>query len=286
MFFLKLLEAKKWGKLSSFGVDMFFLKLLESKKWGKLISFGVDMFFSNSWNPKNGENWLVLVLTCFSQTPGTQKMGKIDYFLLTCFFSTSWNPKNGKITSFGVDMFFLKLLESKKWGKLISFGVDMFFSQTFGVDMFFSNSCKSKNGENWLVLVLTDWNLEPSAYTRIEGKIWKCKVTPKNNVFFQKGLNRHAYIHILIYIYISQLLESKKWVNWLVLVLTCFFSTSWNPKNGKITSFGVDMFFSNSWSPKNGENWLVLVLTCFFLKLLVLTCFSQTRVSQKVGKID
>ena len=163
-------------------------------------------------------------------------MGKIDYFLLTCFFSTSWNPKNGKIISFGVDMFFLKLLESKKWGKLISFGVDMFFSQTFGVDMFFSNSCKSKNGENWLVLVLTDWNLEPSAYTRIEGKIWKCKVAPKNNVFFQKGLNGHAYIHIYIYIYmhISQLLESKKWENWLVLVLTCFFSTSWNPKNWKI----------------------------------------------------
>ena len=27
--------------------------------------------------------------------------------------------------------------------------------------MWFSNSCKSKNWENWLVLVLTDWNLEP-----------------------------------------------------------------------------------------------------------------------------
>ena len=66
-----------------------------------------------------------------------------------------------------------------------------------------------------------------------------------------------------------------------------FFSNSWNPKNGKITSFGVDMFFSNSWSSKNGENLLVLVLlTCFFLKLLVLTCFSQTRASQKMAKID
>ena len=163
----------------------------------------------------------------------------------------------------------------------------MVFSQTFGVDMFFSNSCKSKNGENWLVLVLTDWNLEPSAYTRIEGKIWKCKVAPKNNVFFQKGLNGHAYIHIYIYTHIF--LNSwnlKKWENCLILVLTCFFSNSWNPKNGKITSFGVDMFFSNSWSPKNGENWLVLVLTCFFLTLLVLTCFSQTRASQKMGKIE
>ena len=152
----------------------------------------------------------------------------------------------------------------------------MFFSQTFGVDMFFSNSCKSKNGENWLVLVLTDWNLEPSAYTRIEGKIWKCKVAPKNNVFFQKGLNRHAYTHTYIYIsiyfstpgiqkmgklphfdmFFLKLLESNKWENWLVLVMTCF--------------------FSNSWSPKHGENWLVLVLTCF----------SQTPGIQNMGKID
>ena len=46
------------GKLTSFGVDMFFLNLLESKKWKNYI--------------------LVLVLTCFSQTPGVQKMGKID----------------------------------------------------------------------------------------------------------------------------------------------------------------------------------------------------------------
>ena len=37
-----------------------------------------DMFFLNSWNPKNGENWLVLVLTCFFSTPGIQKMGEID----------------------------------------------------------------------------------------------------------------------------------------------------------------------------------------------------------------
>ena len=64
----------------------------------------------------------------------------------------------------------------------------------------------------------------------------------------------HTYIYIHIYIYFStpgiqtmgkltsfgvdmfflNLLESKKWENWLVLVLTCFFSTSWNPKNGKI----------------------------------------------------
>ena len=30
------------GKLPNFGVDMFFLKLLESKKWKKNTSFGVD----------------------------------------------------------------------------------------------------------------------------------------------------------------------------------------------------------------------------------------------------
>ena len=39
------------------------------------------------------------------------------------------------------------------------------------------------------------------AYTRIEGKIWKCKGAPENNVFFEKGLNRHAYIYIYIYTY-------------------------------------------------------------------------------------
>jgi hypothetical protein len=40
--------------------------------------------------------------------------------------------------------------------------------------------------------------LESLAYTRIEGKIWKCKGAPENNVFFEKGLNRHAYIYICI----------------------------------------------------------------------------------------
>ena len=227
-------------------IYIYISQLLESKKWETCLILVLTCFFSNSWNPKNGKKWLVLVLTSFSQTPGVQKMGK-----------------------------------------MISFGVDMFFSQTFGVDMFFSNSCKSKNGENWLVLVLTDWNLEPSAYTRIEGKIWKCKVAPKNNVFFQKGLNRHAYIHIIyIYIYFSTpgIQQIGKLPNFGD---DMFFSNSWNPKNGKFTSFGVDMFFSNSWSPKNWENWLVLVLlTCFSLKLLVLTCFSQTRASQKMGNID
>ena len=170
-------------------------------------------------------------------------MGKIDCFLLTCFFSTSCNPKNGKLLVLVLTCFFSNSWSpenEENWLVLVLtcffsqiFGIDMFFSQIFGVDMFFSISCKSKNGERWLVLVLTDWNLEPSAYTRIEGKIWKCKITPKNNVFFQKDLNRHASIHIHIYIFLN----------------------SWNPKNGKNTSFGVDMFFSNSWSPKNGKTY-------------------------------
>ena len=192
---------------------MFFLKLLESKKWGKL-------FFSNSWNLKNGEICLVLVLTCFSQTPGIQKMGKIDYFLLTCFFSTSWNPKNGKITSFGVDMFFLKLLESKKWVKLISFDVDIFFCQLLEsknvenwlvlvLTCFFLNSWTPKKWQNWLVLVLTEWNLEPlpSKYSKIM---------------------YYTYVHIyILYIYTYM-----------------FFSTPGIQKCWKLTSFGVDMFFS------------------------------------------
>ena len=154
--------------------------------------------------------------------------------------------------------------------------------------MFFSNSCKSKNGENWLVLVLTDWNLEPSAYTRIEGKIWKCKVAPKNNVFFQKGLNGHAYIHIYVYMHIYAYFSTpgiQKMGKLTKFGVDMFFLKLLESKTwGKLISFGVDMFFSNSWSPKNGENWLVLVLTCFFLKLLVLTCFSQTRASQKNGE--
>ena len=129
------------------------------------------MFFSNSCKSKNGENGLVLVLTCF--------------------FSNFWCWH-----------VFLKLVQVKKWGKFTSFGVDMFFSQTFGVGMFFSNSCKSKNGENWLVLVLTDWNLEPW------GKLPSFGV----DMFFSNFWNP-KYVE-----------------NWLALVLTCFFLNSWNQK--------------------------------------------------------
>jgi hypothetical protein len=59
-------------------------------------------------------------------------------------------------------------------------------------------------------------------------------------------------------------------------VLTSFFSKTWKQKNGKNTSFGVDMFFSNSWSPKNGKTYILV---------LVLTCFHQTPGVQKMGKI-
>ena len=40
--FSQLLESKKCGKLTIFGVDMFFPQLLDSKKLAKLTSFGVD----------------------------------------------------------------------------------------------------------------------------------------------------------------------------------------------------------------------------------------------------
>ena len=81
MFFSQTPGIQKMGKLyTSFGVDMFFSNSWESKKWGKLISFGVvdtffsqtfgvDMFFSNSCKSKNGENWLVLVLTEWNLEP-------------------------------------------------------------------------------------------------------------------------------------------------------------------------------------------------------------------------
>ena len=283
------------------------------------------MFFSNSWSPKNGETLiLVLVLTCFSQTPQTRASPK-NWENWLVLVLTDWNLEpsaytriEGKIWKCKVapknNVFFQKGLNrhayththiyiflnswNPKNGKIAYFLV---------LTCFFSNSWKSKKLEKkWLVLVLTDWNLEPSAYTRIEGKIWKCKVAPKNNVFFQKGLNRHAYTHTYIYIYFStpgiqkmgklpnfwcwhvflKLLESKKWGK---LIIFCWHVFSQPPeiqKMGKLLVLVLTCFFSNSWSPKNGENWLVLVLTCFFLKLLVLTCFSQTRASQKMGNID
>ena len=112
------------------------------QKWWKLTSFGVDMFFSNSWNPKNGENGLVLVLI---------------YFFLKLLESKKW----WKLTSFGVDMFFSNSCKSKNGENWLVLVLIYFFFQIFGLDMFFSNSCKSKNWENWLILVLTDWNLEP-----------------------------------------------------------------------------------------------------------------------------
>ena len=34
-------------------IYMFFPQLLESKKWGKLTSFGINIFFLNSWILKN-----------------------------------------------------------------------------------------------------------------------------------------------------------------------------------------------------------------------------------------
>ena len=130
--FSQLLESKKWGKLTSFGGDMFLSQFLESKKWGKLTSFGVDM--------------------CLSQLLLSKKWWKLTSFGVDMFLSQLLESKKcGKLTSFGVDMFLSQLLESKKWWKLTSFGVDMCFL----------NCWNPKNVKNWLVLVLTDWNLEP-----------------------------------------------------------------------------------------------------------------------------
>ena len=54
-------------------------------------------------------------------------MYTFKYYIYICiykFFLNSWNPKLGKLTSFGVDIFFPQLLDSKKLAKLTSFGVD------------------------------------------------------------------------------------------------------------------------------------------------------------------
>ena len=133
--FSQLLESKKWGKLTSFGVDIFFCQLLESKKWGKLTSFGVDMFFLNSWTPKNWQNWLVLVLTEWNLEPLPSKYSKIMYYtyvhiyilyiyIHTCFSQLleSKNVENWLVLV--LTCFFPQLLDSKKLTKLTSFGVD------------------------------------------------------------------------------------------------------------------------------------------------------------------
>ena len=199
----------------------------------KLTSFGVDMFFSNSCKSKNGENWLVLVLTCFSQTPGIQKMVENWLVLvLTCFSQTPGIQKWWKLTSFGVDMFFSNSWNGENWlvlvltcffklasqtlGKLTSFGVDMFFSNSWNqVFLKLVLETPSKNGENWLVLVLT------------------CFSQTFGVLFFGVDI---------------KLLESKNVENWLVLVLTCFFS-NW---------LVLCLSFLKLVESKMVENWLVL----------------------------
>ena len=132
----------------------------------------------------------------------------------------------------------LKLLESKKRWILTSFGVDMFFFSNFWCWHVFLKLVQVKKRENWLVLVLTDCNLEPW------GKLPSFGV----DMFFSNSWNPifGKLTSFGVDMFLSQLLESKKivkkWQNCLVLVFT--------------------RFFSNSWNPTNGENWLVLVLTC------------------------
>ena len=43
------------------------------------------------------ENCLILVMTCFSQTPGIQKMENLLVLVLTCFSQTPGVQKMGKI---------------------------------------------------------------------------------------------------------------------------------------------------------------------------------------------
>ena len=195
---------------------MFFLKLLESKKWWKLTSFGVDMFFSNSCKSKNGENGPVLVLTCFFSNfwcwhvflklVQVKKWGKFISFGVNMFFSQT----------FGVDMFFsnswsifqffwlARDWNLEPWGKLPKvLSVETCFSQTSGiqnyvenwlaiwcwhvsfstpenpkngenwlvlsVDMFFSNSWNPKNGQNWLVFDLHEFEKNMSTPKLVNG---------------------------------------------------------------------------------------------------------------------
>ena len=118
---------------------------------------------------------------------------------------------------------------------------------------FFSNSWNPKNGKKILVLVLTDWNLEPSAYTRIEGKIWKVKLPLKTMSSFKRvWTDMHIHIHIYIY-----------------------FSTPGIQKMGKLPNFWCWHVFSQTPGIQKMEKILVLVLTCF----------SQTPGVQKMGKL-
>ena len=151
------------GKLTSFGVDMFFLKLLESK---------------------NGENGLILVLTCF--------------------FSNSWNPKNGKYVWWeNMELHKATGVLGTKWNPI----------------------------GNWAAHKMwgNDWKSFTPTYIHTYIYIYIC------NTYTYIYMYIYIYIHIKIYTYVFlKLLESKNGENWLVLVLTCFFSNSWNPKNGKI----------------------------------------------------
>ena len=210
------------------------------------------MFFSNSCKSKMGK-LTSLVLTDWNLEPSayTRIEGKIWKCKVApkhnVFFQKGLN-RHAYIHIYILYIYiFLNSWNHKKWENCLILVLTC-FSQ---------NSCKSKNGENWLVLVLTDWNLEPSAYTRIEGKIWKCTVAPKNNVFFQKGLNGHAYIHIYIYIIIYTYFSTpgiQKMGKLTKFGVDSFFLKLLESKTwGKLISFGVDMFFSNSWSPKMGK---------------------------------
>ena len=156
--------------------------------------------------------------------------------------------------------------------------------------MFFSNLCKSKNGNNLLVFVLTCFFLKLLvlacfAQTRASQKMGKLTSFGVDGLKLRTmgKIDSFWCWHVFL-----KLLESKICGKLTIFGVDMFFLNSWNPKKWwKLTSFGVDMFFSNSWESKKWGKLISFgVVDTFFLKLLVLTCFSQTRASQKMGKID
>ena len=112
---------------------------------------------------------------------------------------------------------------------------------------YFLKLLESKNEDNWMVWVLTHWNLEPPAYTSIEGNMSKGKGAPKNNVFFEKGLNRYAYIYISLFLQKSGAeMEHKKMFGGKNIALrapTGVLGATWNP----IDNWATHKMWGNGW---------------------------------------
>ena len=132
--FSQLLESKNGENWLVLVLTYFFVNSWNPKNRGNWLVLVLTCFFLNSWTPKNWQNWLVLVLTEWNLEPLPSKYSKIMYYTYVhnyilyvytyMFFSPPGIQKCWKLTSFGVDMFFSQLLDSKKLAKLTSFGVD------------------------------------------------------------------------------------------------------------------------------------------------------------------